>query len=97
MCEKGKKMILLLKAMRGKKSVLLGGNLWTINGKDSKYPLESSCQMWTIICKKLYDITNFMNYETPSLGKRLTLAELRPYQEECLHPSLPQGKYVRAL
>lgn len=50
-----------------------------------------------LFAKKLYDITNFMNYETPSLGKRLTLAELRPYQEECLHPSLPQGKYVRAL
>lgn len=43
MCEKGKKTSSLLKAMRGKKSVLLGGNLWTLNGKDSI--------LWSLLAK----------------------------------------------
>lgn len=58
-------MILLLKAMRGKKSVLLGGNLRTINGKDSKYPLESSCQIRTIICKKTLRHYEFYELRNP--------------------------------
>lgn len=92
MCEKGKKNDFASKSDERKK-VCPGGKPLDYKWQ-GQYPLESSCQIWTIICKKLYNITNFMNYETPSLGKRLTLAELRPYQEECLHPSLPQRKYV---
>lgn len=52
MCEKGKKNDFASKSDERKKVCPSGGNLRTINGKDGKYPLESSCQIWTIICKK---------------------------------------------
>lgn len=39
-----------------------------------------------LIWKKTNSITTLRTTGTPSLGKMLTLAELKPYQEECLYP-----------
>lgn len=58
MCEKGIKMVLLLsKNDEGKKSVLLGENLWTANGKDSTLWSLLAKYEFSIICKKFYSIT----------------------------------------
>lgn len=75
--------------LRRKKSAPLGENIWTVDGKDSII-------LWSLLAKygffikkkkkKLYSITTLWTTETPSLGKTWTLAELVPYQEECLHP-----------
>lgn len=44
-------MVLLLKVMRGgKKSVLLGENLWTVNGKDSII-------LWSLLAKYRFSFT----------------------------------------
>lgn len=46
-------MALLLKVLRGKKSLsFLGKNLWIVNGKEQYHPLESSCQIRIHLKKK---------------------------------------------
>lgn len=44
MCEKGKKWFASKSDERGKKSALLGENLWTVRGKDSTI-------LWSLLAK----------------------------------------------
>lgn len=85
-CERKKKQKVLLLSAEKKKVCPSRGKSLDCKWQGQYHPLESSCQVWIFHFKKLYNITTLWTTETPSLGKMWTLAELVPYQEECLHP-----------